>query len=291
MFSIILKQLRVKHWVKNFFVYLPIIFSGDLLDYSILQKTTLVFISFCFISGAVYCFNDIIDIEKDKQHSSKKNRPLPSGKLTKNSVLLMSFLLILFSLVLSYIINFSAFLIILTYLIINISFSTFLKDLQVLDVMAISSGFVLRMFSGTTVVSSPPSHWIFLTTMFLSLFLGFSKRRTELAKNLEAGIEVSKTRKVLQKYSITSLDHILVMLMSVTIVFYSLYTTSEDAVSKFGFDLVYTVPLVLYGMLYFYLGVKRNDIDEDPTDALLGSVPIILVAILWALIFISALYL
>ena len=286
-----LKLIRIKHWIKNVFVFAPIFFSGDFFNISLLLDASLVFISFCFISSAIYCINDTIDINSDKLHPIKKNRPLASGSISLTSGIVLCVILFSLSAFISINVSFLSLAFIFTYFLINIAYSLLLKTYPIIDVICISSGFVLRMLSGTPLVSDHPSNWIFLTTFFLSLFLGFSKRRCEFSNSIQKDFDPNITRKVLKDYSINALDNIIASLMSITIICYSLYTVSSEVSVKFGNNnLIYTIPPVVYCMFYYFLLLVRERMSEDHVEVFVQSKPIQLAVFIWASICFTIIY-
>tara|TARA_B100001250_G_scaffold403651_1_gene418491 strand:- start:148 stop:1047 length:900 start_codon:yes stop_codon:yes gene_type:complete len=287
MFDSLIKIVRPHHWVKNVIVFIPIFFSTHLLEFTVLFETFMVFISFCLVASSIYCLNDVIDREYDSTHPTKSLRPVASGLISVRHALVLSFSLLMFSLIIGYFISFFTIIVLFSYFVNNVLYSLFLKNYALIDVMMISFGFILRMLAGTTTIDDPLSEWIILTTFFLSLFLGFSKRFAELSSSLnsQSSNEIHKgkvVRKSLAFYSIESLDSMMVSLMSITIICYSLYTVSDTAYLKFGNNyLTFTIPFVVYCMFFYYNTVRvKNDV-EDPMVELLSSKNILISGLLW----------
>lgn len=278
----ILVSLRLQQWVKNLFLFAALIFAGHLFILDDFLLTTLGFLSFSILSSAVYLYNDIADIEQDRNHPVKSQRPLPSGLLSKKTSFLVSILLAGLSLTLGFILRFEFGIVQMTYVVLNILYSHKLKEVVILDVMTIAAGFVLRVVGGAVLIGVPTSEWLIVCTVLLSLFLGFSKRRTEL---LVVTSEGNTTRPVLGHYSPYFLDQMIGIVTASTVMSYALYTISEETVQKFGTsNLMYTVPFVLYGIFrYLYLVHKRTE-GDDPTKTILSDTPLLVNLFLWIMV-------
>jgi len=280
----ILILLRPKHWIKNLFVLLPVIFSGFLLEFENVRDALLIAISFCFVSSSVYCLNDVVDYNYDRQHPVKKNRPIASDQISKEKGILIAVFMFFLGTSISYTINYIATQVLILYLLNNILYSFYLKNIALLDVMSISFGFILRMLAGTVVTPAPPSVWIFLTTFFISLFLGLCKRLSESIRLANTDFNSSHKRKSLELYTISTLENFVTVIMASVIMCYSLYTVSSDVLDKFGNNnLIYTIPFVIYGMFYYYNGVIQRSLGENPISELLTSKPLLLSVALWIL--------
>ena len=213
-----LKLIRVKHWVKNILIFIPLICSG-LVTYSNVISCIEAFFAFSFASSFIYIINDIRDIEKDKLHPRKKNRPLPSGKIKKSTAIYIAVLMIILAITINTIIN-NNFLntslyFLLGYIIINICYSMGLKNIAIIDIVLLASGFVIRVYYGASIINVDVSSWLFLTIMSASLFLGLGKRKKELINNKES-------RKVLQEYNEAFLDKFQYLSLTLTIIHYGL---------------------------------------------------------------------
>ncbi len=271
--------MRPQQWIKNLFLFAALVFSGHLFNSNDFFLTIEGFFFFSILSSAVYLFNDYTDSERDKLHPVKALRPLPAGQLSPATALTVSFLLIVVSLLGGFFLD-SDFGIVLTiYLSINVLYSLKIKDIVILDVMTIATGFVLRVAAGAILIHVPASEWLIICTILLSLFLGFSKRRTEL---LELADRAKPHRSVLEQYSPQFLDQMIGIVTASTVMAYALYTISEETVRKFGTThLIYTVPFVLYGIFrYLYLVHKKAE-GTDPTKTILTDVPLIINVALW----------
>ena len=245
-----LKLVRVPQWVKNFFVFVPLLFSQHLFDVDYFTTTLFAFVVFCLASSLIYVINDIIDIEADKAHPTKKNRPLPAGLISKRSALIVAVVLTAVIVILLPQFNKEFLYFVTAFVLLNLLYSFWFKHIVILDVFSIAAGFSIRVLAGAVVISVPISSWLILTTMFISLFLGVMKRHSELI--LVAENENAPSRKVLSQYSLNFADQMATVAAAGVIICYALYTVSERTVLAFGTEnLIYTTPFVVYGIFRF----------------------------------------
>ncbi|MGB9750405.1 MAG: decaprenyl-phosphate phosphoribosyltransferase [Caldisericia bacterium] len=281
-----LNLIRIKQWIKNLFIFAPLLFSKNLFDKYLFLETFIAFILLSLLTSGLYIFNDIKDLENDKHHPIKKERPLAKGVFSKKFAIFISILFISISLISSFFINYKLTLIFIFYIFINVLYTIFLKKIVIIDVFVIALNFTLRIFSGSIVTGISISSWLILCTLFLSLFLGFSKRRFEIISLKE---NANKHREVLSSYSIELLDKIIIVLATSTILSYALYTVSIETKEKFGESLVYTIPFVIYGILrYLYLIYKTNE--GEPTKLVTEDISLLLTIALWIVISILFIY-
>jgi 4-hydroxybenzoate polyprenyltransferase len=271
--------MRPQQWIKNFFVFAPLVFSGRLFHPDDLLLTVEGFLLFSLLASGVYIFNDLADLENDKLHPLKSKRPLPAGNLTVGAARWASAILIGGSVACAFLLSIAFGTALALYAFLNILYSLRLKDVVILDVMTISAGFVLRVVSGALLIQVGASEWLIICTVLLSLFLGFSKRRHEITV-LES--HANEHREVLQHYSPYFLDQMIGIVTASTVMSYALYTISEETVKKFGTDhLIYTVPFVLYGIFrYLYLVHKKVE-GGNPTKLALTDRPLLANMLLW----------
>lgn len=253
-----IELIRAKHWIKNLLIFIPLICSGFINAENVLNLI-IGFFSFSFISSFIYIINDIKDIEKDKLHPRKKKRPLPSGKITKKRAILISIILLIASLSFNYIIykeilNVSFYLL-LAYMIINVLYSMGLKNIAILDIILLATGFIIRVYYGASIINVQVSDWLFLTILNASLFLGLGKRKKELINNKDS-------RKVLKEYNESFLDKFQYISLGLMLVFYSLWTIEQDI--KF---LSLTIPLLIIIFMKYCLIIEKSD-EGDPTTIL-----------------------
>ena len=280
--------MRIHHWIKNAFIFAAIIFSKQLFDISALIKVIAAFFLFSFISSAGYLINDLVDINEDKKHPVKCKRPLASGKLPKSVAIITAIFLSTFSIAVGLLININFGIILLSYFIMEIIYSFFLKHQVILDVFGIALGFIFRVIAGGAIINVAVSYWLLICTGLISLFLGFSKRRHEI-KIL--GEEGHKHRKVLSEYSPYFLDQMIAVVTPATLIAYILYTIDPATVIKFGTrNLIVTAPFVLYGILRYLYLVHQKEKGGSPTKLLLTDPPLMICAMLWVLIATAIVY-
>lgn len=285
-----LKLIRIKHWLKNVLVFLPAFFSINILKPQYLWACFLAFIVFCFASSIVYVLNDMSDIEKDKLHPIKKNRPLASGAI---SITKAWYVIIFLSLIMAIIMfffyknthNIFTVLIPLIYIIVNILYSKGLKNIPIIDVVILVSGFVFRVMYGGLIIDVVVSKYLYLMIIFGAFYLGFGKRRNEIIKN------GNKSRKVLQLYNKDFLDKNMYVAFALAIVSYTLWSVDKTTIAHVGNDyLFWTIPLVMVILQLYSLDIEGNS-HGDPIEVILGDKVLLLTGILYAVIMIGLLYL
>lgn len=253
-----LRLIRVKHWIKNLLIFIPFVCSKQF-SYINMINCILGFFVFSSLSSFIYIVNDIRDIEKDKLHPVKKNRPLSSGKIKKSVAIAIAVILLLISIVLNTLINSSiinqAVYFLVAYFIVNVAYSFGLKNVAIFDVILLASGFVFRVYYGAAIVSVEVSRWLFLTIGSASLFLGLGKRKKELQTSKES-------RKVLSDYNESFLDKFQYIMLGLTLVFYSLWTIEQK--SKY---LYLTVPIIIVLFMRYCLITEKSN-EGDPTTIL-----------------------
>lgn len=276
----IFELIRPKQWVKNLFVFAPILFAGKLMDLPMLLTNILAFASFCCVSSSVYVLNDIIDVESDRVHKKKRYRPIAAGYVTIKQAKILFVFLIALTAVLSSMLPVLFLITISAYLVNNLLYSFKIKNVVLLDVFSISIGFILRVIAGAVAIDVSVSSWMIITTIFISLFLGISKRRAELSGPNQDNLE--KQRKVLSDYDVIFVDQLNTIAATGTIISYALYTVSEKAVNAFHSDkLIYTTPFVLYGIFRYLYLLHQKNLGESPTQIVTKDVPIIINSLLW----------
>lgn len=265
MIKLILKLIRVKQWVKNAFVLAPLLFSLQFTDISSVVNAELAFFAFCFISSVVYVINDICDRKKDALHQKNKNRPIANGKINPLFASFIAFGLFALACVCLYMLDsYKTTLVIALYVIMNVLYSWKLKQIVLIDVLIIAIGFIFRVYAGAYAIAVPVSSFIFMTTLFLSLFLGFTKRKGEL---LRSGTDA---RDVLTKYSKEMLTSYVNITVALTIMSYALYTLEAPTIAKFETNrLIYSVIFVILGLFRYIWILDKNENAEDPTENLL----------------------
>jgi decaprenyl-phosphate phosphoribosyltransferase len=284
-----IKLLRVKHWVKNTFIFIPLFFAGDFLIESNWIKLILGFFSFSFIASAVYIINDYRDIENDKLHPEKSKRPLASGKVKPTNAFIIFSLLILVGLSIAWYCSIGFFAICLVYFILNLSYSFGLKSVSILDVMIVAAGFNLRIKGGGILSDVDLSSWITIMVFLLALFMAVGKRRDDILIKENSGVAM---RKSLTGYNRQFLDIWLGILSAVIIVSYLMYTLSPDVIHRLGtYRLYYTSIFVIAGLMrYLQLVFIAND-TSSPIKILYTDRFTQLVLLLWVISFVIIIYL
>ncbi len=280
MFKNYFQLLRVPQWIKNLFVFVPLMFSLHLFEADYFLTTLKAFIIFCLASSFIYIINDIIDTKADAVHPKKKFRPLPSGKISNKAAWITSIVIFLFLIALSFITPIEFIYFLASFILLNIIYSVYFKHIVILDVFSIAAGFTIRVLAGAAIINVPVSSWLVLTTMFISLFLGVMKRHSELEQVTE--LEKTPTRKVLAEYSLTFTNQMATVAAAGVIICYALYTVSQRTVSVFGTEnLIYTTPFVVFGIFRFMYLEYLNQKGENTTQIMLTDLPMILTVIFY----------
>ena len=258
--------MRIKQWTKNLFVYAAILFHGNLFNVEALTVTTLAFFAFSFTASGIYFFNDIIDIERDRLNPKKCTRPIAAGKISKPLGYLSAASLILAGLVIAYRINFPSFIIIFAYVVLNLLYSVRLKHVVIVDVLIISYGFVSRTVLGALVTQIHMTIWFILCVMFLSLLLALGKRR----------YDISMSTKSLKAILVEFVDQLITIVAAGVIMCYSLFTLDTETT-----EMIFTLPLVLYGVFYYLYIVRVKQNSGAPDEVLYKETPILITVILY----------
>jgi 4-hydroxybenzoate polyprenyltransferase len=283
----VLQAMRPRQWVKNLVVFAALIFSGNLTDRTAALRALFAFLLFCAASGAVYIVNDLADAERDRRHPVKALRPIASGALGPVAAIVAVVILLTGALMAGFTIAPPFGAVLLIYAAVNLAYSFRLKEIVIIDVMVIASGFVLRAVGGGLVIDVAVSTWLIMCTILLSLFLAFCKRRQEL----ESIPEAHEHRSILREYSVGFIDQMINVVTASTVTAYMFYTVSPEVEMRLGTHYLYlTVPFVLYGIFrYLYLVHQRGQ-GGSPTQALLTDRPLLLCVGLWALTVVILLY-
>jgi 4-hydroxybenzoate polyprenyltransferase len=284
----LLRTMRPKQWVKNGFVFVALVFDHKLTNSRYLLATTAGFVLLCLISSTVYLINDLADIEADRAHPSKRNRPLPSGQLSMPLAIGTAVAIPLVAIPLAYLLRPAFAAIAAGYLLLQIAYSFRLKHVVLIDVMAIATGFLLRVAGGVALVAPVTrfSPWLYIFTTMLALFLGFSKRRQELILLQE---NANNHRAILDQYSVTLLDELIMIIVTATIMTYALYTFSAEGLPE-NHTMMLTIPFLLYGMFrYLYLIHVKGEV-APPDEMLFRDRPLLLTVLLWGVAVVTVLY-
>ncbi len=281
MIGIVLQQIRVRQWTKNLVLFAGVIFAHEFSQVDELTRAILGFLSFCLLSSAVYVLNDLIDIESDRVHPKKRNRPIASGRISIPGAWTLLFFVLGGGGALAVWLGPRFAGVAAGYLALNLLYTLLLKRLVMVDVLAISIGFVLRAVAGVAVLRNPVdlSPWLLLCTFFLALFLAVCKRRAERVLLQE---QAEQHRKTLTEYPPELVDQLIPVVTAATVISYSIYTVAPATLERVGGpQLVYTVPFVLYGVFrYLYLVFRRMQ-GGSPSDTLLTDIPTLMNIGLW----------
>ena len=260
-----IKLLRVKHWIKNGLIYFPLFFSLQLTNWSYISKSLLGFLAFCLVSSAVYVLNDIRDREKDRLHSTKRNRPIASGAI---GVPVAAIVALLFvggaACILVWLRSAWGGAILALYFLLNVGYSCGLKNIPIVDIVILASGFVLRVMFGGVIIGEEVSSWLFFTVLAAAFFMGMGKRRNELLT------EGDETREVNKLYSQSFLEKNMYMCITLAVCFYAMWCITSPTVERFANPgITWTVPLLLVIFLRYSYRIERAGEGGDPINVLL----------------------
>ncbi|MBN2345828.1 MAG: decaprenyl-phosphate phosphoribosyltransferase [Candidatus Aminicenantes bacterium] len=279
-------SMRPKQWVKNVFIFAPMIFSLHMFQAGYVWRSLLAFLLFCLVTGSMYVFNDVLDRDKDRLHPQKKDRPIASGALAVRAALPAASVLLVGVLLAIWRFDRDFFLIVAFYVALNTAYSLLLKSVVIVDIMVIAAGFVLRVMIGGVVNRIVLYPWILISTFLLAIFLALIKRRQELIKvqGLQGG---PLTRHTLRSYNVSLLDQMISIATATTLISYIMYVLSPDVQQKFHTGkLFYTVPFVIFGIYrYLFLAYSKGE-GESPSDIIYSDLPFTLNIVLWVSVFI-----
>ncbi|MCD2345951.1 decaprenyl-phosphate phosphoribosyltransferase [Clostridium guangxiense] len=279
----LLLLMRPKQWTKNLFVFGAIIFSGNFLNARLVLMNLFVFAMFCLTSSSVYVFNDIVDADKDRKHPIKKYRPIASGKVSKGQGIILDVILLIFIITFTSIVNIKILILLMMYVVMNIFYSFILKNVVIIDVMIITAGFVMRLASGGIATSVELSPWIILCTILLALFIALNKRKSEIISMKE---NRTKTRKILEEYSVELIDKMLTIVTPSILMAYCLYTFSSIQ----NRSMMITIPFVLYGIFRYEYLMEKANIGGKPEDIFTKDMPFLVNIVCWFLVVIIVIY-
>lgn len=282
----ILKQLlysmRPAQWYKNLALFIGIVFSSNLLNLNLLAESIFAFIIFCMFSGCIYLLNDILDVEKDRNHPIKKNRPIPSGGLKVKHAIVFVVIFLILSLAGAYLLNPSFFAISLIFLVLMGFYSFWLKNVIIVDILVISSGFVIRAIAGALAIEVSVSPWLVICAFLLALFLALGKRRHEI---LLMGDKAAEHRSILKDYSTSMLDQMITITTSTLVMSYSLYTFFVGHLA-----MMLTIPFAFYGLFRYLYLVHRKNLGGEP-EMLFKDKGMLISMILWVMTVFVVVYL
>lgn len=266
----IFQILRPQQWIKNTFVFLPLFFGGQLLNIDLLLQCVVVFFAFSFAASAIYCLNDVYDVELDKLHATKRLRPLAAGKISKTAVFVLMCVCIVLSMLVLLLfagsVRFVLMALVGFYLCMNVAYCIRLKQIAIIDVLIISLGFVLRVLVGGEAIGLEPSEWIVIMTFLLALFLAFAKRRDDVVIYESTGVAL---RKHTVRYNLDFLNQVMTIISTIIILAYIMYTLSPAVIERFGSKYVYVTALFVLTGIIRYLQITIVDLKSgSPTKVL-----------------------
>lgn len=284
----LIRALRMYQWTKNLLLFAALIFARELGNRELLTLACMAFAAFCLAASATYLFNDLRDIENDRAHPKKKNRPLASGALKVGEAWVLIVLLAAGAIGIGYAVSIPFLLTLLIYMAMTLSYTLALKNLIIIDVMVVALGFVIRAMAGAVAIDIEFSQWLVVCTLFLALFLALGKRRHEITL-LEDG--ASEHREVLFHYSVQYLDQLILIVAGGAIITYTIYTCSQDVIDKLGTDNLYlTLPFVVYGIFRYLYLVHHKTGGGDPSSTLIKDFPMALTVGLWGTACVAIIY-
>ena len=300
----VLTMMRPYQWIKNLFIFPALIFSINLFRPAYVVRSVAAFCLFCLVAGSIYIFNDLMDIDEDRHHPVKRLRPLASGRVEPALAWALFAVFSLFGLMMSFLLQTGFGVITGVYFAMNVAYSLYLKRVVIVDVLIVSMGFVIRAAAGGLVLGVEVSPWLLMCTTLLALFLVLAKRRHELTllddrSNMLIELSIAagdpekalRYRRSLDEYSTYFLDQMIGVTTASTLMAYTLYTLSEDAVAKFGgTGLIYTVPFVIYGIFRYLYLIHQKKEGGNPTRALMGDMPLMVDILLWGMSVVTVLY-
>lgn len=284
----LLKTMRPRQWVKNGLLFIPLIFDEQLTHWPALGRVVAGFVLFCLLSSLVYITNDLKDVEADRNHPQKRDRPIASGALKTSTARIACVVLAVVVFVPAFFLSKSFVLFCLAYLLLNFAYSYWLKHAPILDVMVLASFYVIRVSAGTSLIEVHRfSPWLYVFTTFLALYLGIGKRRAEL--NLLAD-DANSHRKVFSGYTLPLLDQLILVVSSSAILTYSLYTFSAPNLPP-NHSMMLTIPFVIYGIFRYLYLVQVKHSGGEPEEVLFTDRPLQVALILWGLSILVIFYL
>jgi decaprenyl-phosphate phosphoribosyltransferase len=280
--------IKIKHWVKNFFIFAPLVFSLQLFNVTGIIRSILAFFCFSFVSVFVYIINDLKDKKSDANHPEKSKRPIASGKVNTPSAITAGSLFFIAGIFFSLFLSINVTLIVLIYFFMNILYTFFLKNIVILDVFIIAIGFCIRVLIGSVAIMVDLSNWMILATFSISLVIGFGKRRHELSI---LGDNATSHRKNLFDYNKEIIDMMIIIATAITAISYALYAMDNETVTKLGTDkIIFTFPFVLYGLYRYLLLVYLKEKGGNPEELVVTDVGIIVAVVLWLAMIIALIY-
>src|ERR1051326_2605762 len=284
----LLAALRPRQWPKNGLVFIALAFTLNLQDTSLLVRSLATFVCFCALSSAGYLLNDVVDIEADRNHPTKRLRPIAAGQVPVTIAFGLGVVLVLIGLAGTFVISVLLGLLALAYALLTAVYSTTLKHIVLLDIFGIAGGFVLRAAAGAVAIDVPISPWLYIATLLGALLIALGKRRTEL-ETLRVEGPVGHRRN-LEAYSIELIDQLILVISSAVLMTYALYTFSAENLPK-SHSMMMTIPVVMYGMFRYLFLIRQGDVGGAPEELLFRDRPLLIAVVVWAVLAVTLLYL
>lgn len=275
--SALIQSLRPREWTKNATLLFGLVFAVKFTDLTSTRRAIVAAGLFCLLSSSIYLINDVLDIEKDRQHPKKRFRPIPAGRLSKGIALVVAATLCVVAVFGATLLSPGFTALAAGYYVLMVAYAIWLKHLVLLDVFTIAAGFLIRVVAGAVAIDVPISSWLYVCTSLGALFLGFEKRRHELATLAE---NADRSRPILAEYSLPMLDQIISVIAASTLIAYCLYTITADNLPKNG-SMLLTAPFVAYGLFRYLYLVHRRGLGGGPADALIDDRPLLANVLLW----------
>jgi 4-hydroxybenzoate polyprenyltransferase len=284
----LLIELRPRQWTKNGLLFIALAFTLNLQDPALLMRTLAAFVCFCALSSAGYLLNDVVDVEADRAHPTKRMRPIAAGQVPVPFALGLGIALVVLGLAGTFLINLLLGIIALAYALLTAVYSTTFKHIVLLDIFGIAGGFVLRAAAGAIAIDVPISPWLYIATLLGALLIALGKRRTELET---LGVEAAVGhRRNLESYSIEFIDQLILVISSAAVMTYALYTFSAENLPK-NHSMMLTIPVVMYGLFRYLFLVREGEVGATPEELLYRDRPLLAAIVLWGVLAISVLYL
>jgi 4-hydroxybenzoate polyprenyltransferase len=284
----LVKALRPRQWPKNGLVFIALAFTLNLQQPGLLLRSVAAFVAFCALSSAGYLLNDTLDVEADRQHPTKRRRPIAAGQVSIGAAMVTAVVLAFVGLGLAFRINVLTGVLAIAYALLTAVYSKTLKHMVLLDIFGIAAGFVLRAAAGAVAIDVPISPWLYIATLLGALLIALGKRRTELET---LGVEAAVGhRRNLEAYSIEFIDQLILVISSAALMTYALYTFSAENLPK-NHSMMLTIPVVLYGLFRYLFLVREGDVGGAPEELLFRDRPLLLSVVVWGVLAVAILYL